>query len=94
MLVYSPKSIDSLNYLALNGKIKYYLNNKFYSRVLKCECNNPLCNRYIEDCNSISVNGYYDHLTDNLINLKNLPLYSQDEITFDKNGNLITIDCI
>jgi hypothetical protein len=94
MIIYEPKNIDSLNHLSHNGNIKYYLNNTFYSRILKCECNNPLCNRFIEDCNSITVKGNINHLTGNLINLKNLPLYAQDEIHFDAQGNLVTVDCI
>ena len=94
MKIYNPKSIEDLNHVSHNGNIKYYLNNTFYARLLKCDCKNPLCNRFIEDCNGITVKGSIDHLTSNLVNLKNIPLYTQEEYTFDEDGNLITVDCI
>lgn len=94
MKLYNPESINDLNYFSDAGKIKYYLNNNFYARVLKCECSNPSCNRLIEDCNGIEVMGSINHLTSNLVNLDNVPLYTQEEIHFDDEGNLMTIDCI
>lgn len=94
MKLYNPKDIESLHHLSHNGDIKYYLNNTFYARLHKCDCSDPSCNRLIEDCNGIEVVGSIDHLTANLINLENVPLYTQDEIQFDDEGNLITIDCI